>query len=377
MKVAAHSGSPKGALCSLAAVCLLTACGAAKAPEEAPVERPRPSAPNAQITIGTVEPQVVGKTIVSSARVAFDENRISHVFSPVTGRVSEIVAQLGQHVKAGDTLAIITSPDMGNAVSDVYKAKPAVIQTEKELKRQKELYAAQAGPLRDLEGAQANYDQAVAELQRAQEKLTLLMKRFHTDKVSQTFPLASPIDGEVIARQINPGAEVQGQYSGGATQELYTIGRQDALWVLADVYEQDMGRVQIGAPVEVTTVAYPDRVLRGKVDWVSGALDPAMRTTTVRCTLENPEGWLKSQMYATVKIMTEGTKTLAIPRSAVLHFGDKQMVIGVDFKADRYERKPVIVDEDQVGDWVPVLHGLSPGDKIVSSGALLLSEAVN
>jgi membrane fusion protein, heavy metal efflux system len=349
----------------------------AKAPDEEPPAAPKPSAANAQISIALVEPQVVGKVIVSSAKVVFDENRVSHVVSPVTGRVTDIVAQLGESVRAGQTLAILTSPDMGNAVSDVNKAKPAVIQTEKELKRQKELYAAHAGPLRDLEAAQSNYEQAVAELQRATEKLQLLMKRFHTDKVSQTFPLVSPIDGEVIARQINPGAEVQGQYSGGATQELYTIGRQDALWVLADVYEQDLSRVKVGAPVTVTTVAYPDRVLKGKVDWVSGALDPVMRTATVRCTLENAEGWLKSQMYATVRIESEGMKTLAIPRAAVIHFGDKQMVIGVDLLGDHFVRKPVIVDEDQVGDWVPILHGLEPGDKIVTTGALLLSETVN
>ncbi len=362
----------RGALCAL----VLWGCGPAKAPEEG-APRPRPSTANPQITIATVEEQVVGKAIVASARVAFDENRIAHVFSPVTGKVTQIIAQLGDVVKAGQTIAIITSPDMGNAVSDVDKAKPAVIQTEKELKRQQELYAAHAGPLRDLEAAQANYDQAVAELQRATEKLKLLMTKFHSTKVTQTFPLSSPIDGEIVARQINPGAEVQGQYSGGTTQELYTIGRQDALWVLADVYEQDLGRVKVGTPVDVTTVAYPDHVFHGKVDWISSALDPVMRTATVRCTLENPDGTLKSQMYATVKIQTEGRKTLAIPRDAVLHFGDKQMVIAVAPNADKYEKRPVIVDEDQVGDWVPVMHGLEPGDKIVTKGALLLSEAVN
>lgn len=338
---------------------------------------PRPSQPNAQITVSPVAEQVVGRAVVSSARVVFDENRLAHVYSPVTGRVTQIVAQLGEHVRKGQTLAVLTSPDMGNAVSDVYKAKPAVIQTEKELKRQKELYAAQAGPLRDLESAQANYDQALAELQRAEEKLRLLMSRFHTDQVTQTIPITSPIDGEVIARQINPGAEVQGQYSGGATQELYTIGRQDALWVLADVYEQDLSRIKIGAPVEVTTVANPDRVLKGTVDWISGALDPALRTATVRCTLLNDQGLIKSQMYATARIETGGVRALAIPRDALLHFGDKQMVIGVDSAKDRYERRPVIVDEDQAGDLVPVLHGLEAGEKIVTSGALLVSEAVN
>lgn len=356
--------------------CLLCwACS--KAPDAGSPAAPKPSQANAQITVAKVEPEAVGKAIISSARIVFDENRVSHVFSPVTGRVSQIVAQLGQHVNKGDTLAVLTSPDLGSAASDVNKAKPAVIQTEKELKRQKELYGAHAGPLRDLEGAQANYDQAVAELQRAEEKLQLLLKQFHADKVTQTFVLVSPIDGEVVARQINPGLDIQGQYSGGTSVELYTIGRQDALWVLADVYEQDLGRIHVGAPVEVTTVAYPDKVFKGKVDWISGTLDPAMRTATVRCTLENPEALLKSQMYATVAILTDGTPTLAIPRTALLHFGDKQMVIGVDTAADRYERRPVIVDENLVGDWLPVLHGLNAGDMVVTNGALLLSEEVN
>lgn len=337
---------------------------------------PTPGEPNSQITIAPVEEQIVGRAIVSSARIVFDENRIAHVFSPVTGRVTKIVAQLGDKVRKGQTLAIITSPDMGNAVSDVNKARPAVVQADKELKRQQELYGAHAGPLRDLEAAQSAYDQAVAELQRATEKLQLLMRELHTDNVTQTFPLVSPIDGEVGARQINPGADVQGMYSGGATQELYTIGRQDSLWVLADIYEQDLARVKIGAPVEVTTVAYPDRTFHGRVDWISNSLDPVMRTAAVRCTLENPGLILKSQMYATVSIETEGKATLAIPRSAVLHFGDKQMVVAVDSVGNHYVRKPVILDEDQAGDWVPVLHGLAAHDQIVTAGALLVSQAV-
>jgi membrane fusion protein, heavy metal efflux system len=363
----------------LAALLLAAACTSSQAEtnDAAASKAPKPSEANAQISIAPVDEQVVGKAIVSSARIVFDENRVAHVFPPVTGKITEIIAQLGEHVKKGQTLAVITSPDMGNAVSDVYQAKPAVIQTEKELARQKELYAARAGPLRDLEAAQANYDQAVAELQRAEEKLHLLMKTFHTDHVTQFFPMQSPLDGEIIARQINPGLEVQGQYSGGTTQELYTVGSQGSLWVLSDVYEQDLSRVKVGAPVEVTTIAYPDRVFKGKVDWISGALDPTMRTATVRCTLENVDGILKSQMYATVAIETEGRKTLAVPRDAVLHFGNKQMVIGVDTGADKYLRRPVILDEDQMGGWVPVLHGLDRGDKIVTNGAVLLSEAVN
>ncbi len=367
------------ALAAIVGALVAPACGSSKAraADDATAEQPKPSQPNSQLTVAPVGDEVVGREIASSARIVFDENHVAHLFSPVTGRVARIVAQLGDHVRQGQTLAIISSPDLGNAVSDVYKAKPAVTQTEKELKRQQDLYAHQAGPLRDLEAAQASYDQAVAELQRAKEKLQLLMRQFHADRVSQTFPLVSPIDGEVVARQINPGLDVQGQYSGGATQELYTIGQQDDLWVLADVYEQDLPRVHVGTPVTVTTIAYPNERFHGKVDWISGELDPVMRTVSVRCTLENPAHLLKAQMYATVSIETEGKKTLAVPREAILHFGDKQLVIGVDAAKDRYVRRPVILDEDQAGEYVPVLHGLAAGDRIVTKGALLLSDAVS
>jgi cobalt-zinc-cadmium efflux system membrane fusion protein len=170
--------------------------------------------------------------------------------------------------------------------------------------------------------------------------------------------------------------EVQGMYSGGAMGELYTVGRADAVWVLADVYEQDTARVKVGAPVEVRTVAYPDKPFTGKLDYVSDTLDPVMRTITVRCTLENPDRLLKPQMYATVSIETEGRKTLAIPRSSVMHFGEKTMLITADTAANKYERKPVIVDETETGDWVPVLHGVEAGEKIVTKGALNLSEAI-
>ena len=90
-------------------------------------------------------------------------------------------------------------------------------------------------------------------------------------------------------RNINPGIEVQGQYSGGATHELFTVGELDKVWVLADLYEMDIARVHVGSPAVVTVVAYTDKVFKGKVDWVSGMLDPNTRTAKVRCTFDNPE----------------------------------------------------------------------------------------
>ena len=339
------------------------------------VKAPAPSEPNPQIEISPVQDQDVSKVLVTSARIAWDENRVAHIFPPVTGRVIDIRAQLGDRVKKGQPLATILSPDIGSAVSDMAKAKAALVAAEHDVKRQRELFALHAVSAATLEASEDNYGVCVAEMQRAEQKAALL-REAGTNAVTQTFQLYSPIDGQVLARAINPGIEVQGMYSGGSTQELYTVGSADALWVLADVYEQDMGRVKVGASVEVRTVAYPDKPIPGNLDWISDTLDPVMRTITVRCTLQNLDHLLKPQMYATVSIQTEGRRTLAIARSSVLHFGEKTMVVAADTVADKFERKPVIVDENETGDWVPVLHGVEAGEKVVTRGALILSEAI-
>ena len=143
------------------------------------------------------------------------------------------------------------------------------------------------------------------------------------DAVSQGYTLTSPIDGELIARAVNPGIEVQGQYGGGTAVELFTVGELDKVWVLADVYEMDIARVKVGAKVNVNVVAYPGRTFEGRVDWVSGALDPTSRTAKIRCTFDNPDRLLKPEMYATVTISVEETKALALPKGAVLRLGDR------------------------------------------------------
>src|SRR4029077_1045013 len=192
-------------------------------------------------------------------------------FSPVTGRVVRIVAQLGQRVKKGDALAVIESPDVGNAVSDVHKAEADLIAAEHDFKRKKDLYEQKAGSASDLETAQDNYRRAKAEVERARQK-EYLLRVGSVDAVGPRYTLPSPLDGEILLRSISPGVEVQGQYSGGASVELFTIGELDRLWVLGNVYEMDLARVQVGTPASVTVVAYPGKAFNGRVDWVSGAL---------------------------------------------------------------------------------------------------------
>ena len=335
----------------------------------------------AQVADAKIEVQVatehdVDDTILTSGRVTLDDLRAGHVFSPVTGRVVKITAQLGQHVKKGDSLAVIESPDIGNAVSDVHKAEADLIAAEHDYKRKKDLFEQKAGSAADLESAEDNWRRAKAELERARQKAYLL-RAGNVDSVTQSYTLSSPIDGEVLLRNISPGIEVQGQYSGGATQELFTIGELDRVWVLADLYEMDLARVHVGSPAEVTVVAYKGKVFAGQVDWVSGMLDPTTRTAKVRCTFDNPGKLLRPEMYSTVQISVDQKRALAIPRSSLLRLGEYKVVfveVGESEGRARFERMPVEVDEGESSPWLEVKHGLEPGQKIVVSGAILLSQ---
>jgi cobalt-zinc-cadmium efflux system membrane fusion protein len=330
---------------------------------------------DAKIELAVVTEEDVNDTILTSGTVTLDDLRTGHVFSPVTGRVVSIVAQLGQRVKKGDPLATIESPDVGNAVSDVHKAEADLIAAEHDLKRKKDLYEQKAGSASDLEVSQDNYRRARAEVERARQKGSLL-RIGHVDAVSQRYMLVSPVDGEILLRNINPGIEVQGQYTGGTSVELFTIGELDKIWVLGNVYEMDLARVRVGTPAAVTVVAYPGKVFRGQVDWVSGSLDANTRTATVRCTFENPEKLLRPMMYATVQISVDQKRALAIPRNALLRLGDYKVVFTEVGETDgrvRFARAPVDVDEGESSPWLEVKHGLDAGQKIVVNGAILLS----
>ncbi len=320
-----------------------------------------------------------GGAIVTSGKVAFDDLRVAHVFSPVTGRLTGILAQPGQRVKREQALATILSPDMGQVFSDLAKAQAAEIQTRNDWNRQKGLFASHAAAQRDYESAENAYLSAKAELERALRKAHLL-SRLGGNRASQEFVIRSPIEGEIIMRAANPGIEVQGTYGGATPVELFTVGERDRVWVLGDLYEADLAQVRKGMSVTVTAVAYPQRLFEGTVEWVSGSLDPATRTAKLRVSVDNQARLLKPEMYATVSISTEQHPEVAIPRGALLRLGEQTIVFvqtGVTPKGFlKFERRPVAVVEEQGGDFLPVTHGLREGERIVTSGGLFLLSVI-
>jgi cobalt-zinc-cadmium efflux system membrane fusion protein len=361
----------------LAALCLWACAGCSSEPKVAPATATSLPPPGevwidpeqmkeAGIVIEPVEEQSVDDTILTSGRVTFTDIDVGHVFSPVTGRVMKVIAQLGQHMKKGEPLAIIQSPDVGQFSSDLGKADADLIAAQRDYKREKELWEKHATSQKDFETAEDTYRKAKAEKDRALQKASLL-RSGNVNMVDQSYTLPSPIEGEVLMRNLSLGVEVQGQYSGGASQELFTVGRTGEVWVLGDLFELDMSRVTVGAVASVHVIAYPGKVFEGRVDWVSRILDPTMRTAKVRCTFDNPSNLLKPEMYATV---------LALPKGSVLRSMDETIVFvergNTETGKLRLVRVPVVVDEGESSDWLPVSKGLEKGTRVVTHGGVLL-----
>ena len=326
------------------------------------------------IELQAVDEAPMEDTLLTSGKIAFDDARVSHVFSPVSGRVSKITAVLGENVKKGQALAVIESPEIGSASSDVGKAQADLIASEHAFARQERLFRQGATSQTEYEISQDNYMRARAELERAKQRARLMGTG---TEVTQSFVLRSEIAGEVVMRAISPGMEVQSQYSVGSALELFTIGTIDKVWVLADVYEIDALRVKTKATTRVRVIALADEVFEGTLDYVGSMLDPTSRTLKVRCVLDNPKRLLKPEMYATMAISVAPHRSLAVPRDAILRLGD-QTVVFLDRGTlpdgrQRLVRYPVSIKERSPTGLVEITRGLSKGDRIAVSGVQILS----
>jgi cobalt-zinc-cadmium efflux system membrane fusion protein len=331
-----------------------------------------------KIKIEPVEVRQLTERVVTGGKIAFDDLRVAHVFSPVTGRVSKIYADLGQIVKKGDPLAAIESPDLAQAYSDVLKASADLVAAEHDVKRQRDLAEAHAAAQSQLEQSEDNFHKAQAEMERAQLK-TKLLYGHDGRSVEQSYLLRAPIDGKVVARNVTPGIEIQGMLSSAnIANELFTVGAIDQVWLLADLYEAQLGKVKAGDKVDLATVSYPD-TFHGVVDFVSDMLDPNTRTARLRCSIQNPDGRLKPEMFVTATAYHGERPALAVPRTAVLKLSDQYVVFVQVGKTEggllRFMVRPVKVGDDESG-FVEILEGLKAGDSLVTEGAILLSSQV-
>jgi len=333
---------------------------------------PHESAP--RVEMGVVDYSGSQQDLSLAGKVAYGEDRYSKISSPLQGRVVEVRAHLGDRVKAGAVLLVVDSPDIAQAYSEYVKEHSDLQYATRSYELAKDLYANKALPLKDLKQAENELVKARAEFRRAKERLLSLRisaeeldKPLDKQQITSRFEMKSPLTGIVVERAVTPGQSV----GGDVNQVLFTVADLDMLQVVADVYERDLALVKEGQFAKVKVEAYPDINFPATVASIGDVVDPTSRTIKLRAWVNNQDHRLKPEMFARLHLQVgDATRILVVPKEAVLESDGKQFVYVVD-DSNRYTKREVKVS-NFTPDQMRVLEGLTPGQRIVTKGAVLI-----
>jgi len=312
-----------------------------------------------------VEEQQMREQLDLGAKILPDPTKVFRVFPPASGRILAIEVKPGDNVTKGQTLAVIDSSDAASARSDYTKATIESERATRAAQRDKVLYEHGAIAEKDYIDSRAQSDAAAAELARAKQRLEVLSINLQAS--GDRVPLVSPSRGVVLSVGAAPG---EFSRSLETSDPLITIADLSTVWVVADVYEKDIAKVQPGKQVTITVDAYPGRQWTGRIESLSGALDPATRTLKVRVALSNMGQMLKPEMFAAAHVDVGAHNAIVVPSSAIIHEGQRTTVF-VD-NAGKPERRTVTTGRATDGK-VEITSGLQAGQQVVGDGAELLT----
>jgi cobalt-zinc-cadmium efflux system membrane fusion protein len=314
----------------------------------------------------------VPRALRLTGAVAYNAFKTTPVFSAVGGPVQEILAEPGQKVRPGQTLLTVTSPDYSAARSGYLKAVAALQLADKNYERAKDLYEHKAIAERDLQQAESDRAQAQADQQSAEDALRglgipnpeSLIKE--PPKSTGQIPVAAPEGGQIVERLVGPG-----QFLQAGTTQCFTISDMSTVWVLVNVYQNDLAYVRSGDNVDITTDAYRD-IFHGKISYIADALDPNTRTLQARIVTQNPGYKLKKDMYVTATVHAgDLANALTVPDAAVLRDTENQPFVYVQVAPNQFARRLVKVGDSQDGRTL-VLDGVKEGELLVGDGSLFL-----
>ncbi len=301
-------------------------------------------------------------TVTSNGVVTPDVNRTIHVTSLGSGRVVDLKVKLGDNVQKGQTLLVISSPDLASAVSDYEKAKADEQLSRKALERVQMLYDRGALAAKDLEVAQDTEDKAKVDVSTADHRVRILGA--DPDHPSALIELKAPVSGTIVEQNV---AGAEGVKSLDNTPNLFTIANLSEVWVVCDVFENDLGEVHLGDSAEIRMNAFPDTVFKGRVADISRVLDPNTRSAKVRIVLQNSGGSLRSGMFAVATFRSRKlTDRVVVPATAIMRLHDKDWVFRKE-GANRF-RKIAVEADGLAPDGMQVIRsGVKVGDEVVTN----------
>jgi cobalt-zinc-cadmium efflux system membrane fusion protein len=307
-------------------------------------------------------------------RLVWDEDRTVRIFTPIAGRVTNVRIDAGRRVARGETLALLAAPDFGQALADAHRATADWTLACRTLARQRDLLTHGVAAAKDVEAAEADSVRALAEKQRADDRVALYGGE--SGGATGGFSLRSPLAGLVVERNLSPGQEVRpDQMLANAPQllaPLFVVTDPKRLWIELDVPEREIPRLHVGADLTVAVLAWPGRTFRGKLTLVGSEIDPTSRTAKARGVVDNASEELKAQMLVSVAVSVPPGTGIEVPSRAIFQEGTEQVVF-VEDRPNCYRHVTVVVGAERDGK-VPVMSGLHPGDKVVVDGSLLLNQ---
>jgi cobalt-zinc-cadmium efflux system membrane fusion protein len=329
-----------------------------------------PAEQMSHIQVFTVAQTPVVRTLRLSGVVAYNAFLTTPVISQVGGPVSRILVTPGEQVTQGQPMLYVASPDYSLLRSVYVKARNAFQLADRIFKRDQDLLAHKAIAEADLEQAESTRAQAEADLQSSEQAIRILGISNPDDLVnkppSSEVALLAPLAGEVVERLCSPGQLL----AAGGTQ-CFTLSKMSSVWVLVNVYQNDVRYVHVGNEVTIDNEAYPGE-MRGKIQYIAPALDPATRTLQARIEASNPGERLKKDMYVTAEVRAGVIpNALMVPDAAVLRDTENMPYVYVQSGNNQFARRMVTLGESQGGK-TQITAGLQAGDKIVGDGSLFL-----
>ncbi len=368
-----------------AALCLglglsLIACGESKADPKAEAPPPASVEPDLDASnfkvdhpeqfplVAAIEHKAAPALNVTGV-VQPDIARAVPVISLAAGRVVEIKARLGDVVEKGQLLLRVRSNDVSGAYQTYLKAENDERLARQQLQRAQILYDKGAIAKSALEQAEDTEQDAKVDLDTATEQLRLL--GVDKDHPSGVVDVTAPISGVITDQQVTNAAGVQG-LSG---PNPFTISDLSYVWIICDVYENDLDAVHVGEYADIRLNAYPGKVLKGRIDNILPILDPNIRTAKVRLEVPNSESVMRIGMFVTATFYGKQPETrAAVPATAILHLHDREWVYA-PVSAGHFKRLEVVTGNMLPGNLQEVVSGIKPGDQVVSN-ALVLQNTV-
>lgn len=347
---------------------------AAKTEEAVEVSLTPEAVERAGIKIAEAKAQSSVSGVTVPGTVMSNAYRDTKVNALVGGIVREVMVELGAEVRRGAPLAVIFSSELADAQMKYLSMRAMLEADHHKLERTQKLVALGSASRQELEEVTAVHTGHETEVASARQRLLLLglsserVARLETaSQVVSEVTVTSPADGLVIARSVNPGQVIN------AGQDLFVVTDLSTVWIIGDLYERDFSRVRVGSPATITLPSMPDRSVKGRVAYIDPRVDPATRTAKVRVEVPNRGGDLRLGMFVTMSIQT-GTadRMTVVPRAAVQTIGDRSVVyVPAEGEEGKFVERAVKVGPP-AGEFVPVLDGLRPGEKVVTDGSFYL-----